>query len=255
LWNLVILVLQYQKLRKDLGMMKKSLLFCIISVFSLFLALQIVKAQEKIQGPWLWMIASCPVGGAPCTDTNSLKDASKGKVTEEMVAKGGLDKKILAIEIDKKKWAEGRIDPTGGDNIQVMINANKAKWGGGWSELPADINDHSAYAVINVVASKAEKGVTTKVGSDDSVKVWVNGAEVWKNAVDRGAGDFQDTFKIDLKQGNNIVMVKVSERGGGWSMFFGIDASGLKYNLKFPGMDVSTSGKLATSWGNIKMAL
>ena len=40
-----------------------------------------------------------------------------------------------------------------------------------------------------------------KVGSDDSVKVWLNGAEVHKNAVNRGAGDFQDTFQVDLKQG------------------------------------------------------
>jgi hypothetical protein len=134
-----------------------------------------------------------------------------------------------------------------------MINANKGKWGGGWSGVAADINDYSAYAVINAVASKSQKGVTAKVGTDDSVKVWVNGEEIHKNAVNRGAADFQDTFSIDLKKGNNIVLVKVSERGGGWSMFFGIDSSDLKYNIKFPGWRaISTSAKLATSLGNIK---
>jgi len=236
--------------------MKKTLLSCVIAVFSLFLVAQITIAQEKIQGPWMWMIAACQPGqgGAACTDRDSLDEASKGKVTEKMVVKSGIDKKIAKIEIDGRKWVEGKIAPTGGNNIQDMINANKGKWKGGWSGVAADINDHSAYAVINAVAPKVQKGITTRVGSDDSVKVWVNGEEVHRNAVNRGAGDFQDTFSIDLKRGNNIIMVKVSERGGGWSMFFGIDASGLKYNLKFPGWAVSTSGKLATSWGDIKFA-
>ncbi|MFQ6040201.1 MAG: hypothetical protein ACE5PV_05040 [Candidatus Poribacteria bacterium] len=185
--------------------MKKPLLFCAIAVFSLSLMAQISKAQEKIQGPWMWMIAACQPGqgGQACTDVDSLKEVSKSKVTEEMVAKNGIDKKIAKIEIDGRRWVEGKIAPTGGNNIQDMINANKGKWGGGWSGVAADINDHSAYAVINAVAPKAQKGITTRVGSDDSVKVWVNGEEVHRNAVNRGAADFQDTFSIDLKRGND----------------------------------------------------
>jgi len=51
--------------------------------------------------------------------------------------------------------------------------------------------------------------------------------------------------------GDNIFMVKVSERGGGWSMFVGIDAE-VTYNLKFKGYPVEPSGKLATTWATIK---
>jgi len=38
------------------------------------------------------MIAACPNGGGgqACTDTDSLSEASKKKVTEEMVAKNGI---------------------------------------------------------------------------------------------------------------------------------------------------------------------
>ena len=39
-----------------------------------------------------------------------------------------------------------------------------------------------------------------------------------------GAEDFQDRFKVRLKKGNNLLLVKVSELWGGWSMFIGIDA-------------------------------
>ena len=63
-----------------------------------------------------------------------------------------------------------------------------------------------------------------RVGSDDSIKVWLNGEEVHNNPVNRGAGNFQDTFQVNIKAGDNTLLVKVSERGGGWSMFVGVNA-------------------------------
>ena len=47
---------------------------------------------------------------------------------------------------------------------------------------------------------------------------------VHKYALNRGAKDFQDTFEVDLEKGDNLLLVKVSERAGHWSMFVGIDA-------------------------------
>ena len=140
-----------------------------------------------------------------------------------------------------------KIAAVGGNNINDTLLKIKLGPGG-------DINDHCSYAVINAVSKVTKNGVEARVGSDDSVKVWMNGKEVWKNAVNRGAGDFQDTFKVDLKKGNNVFMVKVCERGGGWSMFAGIDAP-LTYNLKFKGLagfPVEPAGKLATQWAEVK---
>jgi len=228
--------------------MKRSLLLSVTCLFVLFAVTHIANAQKKVEGPWAFMIAACDAnkGGAASTDVDSLKVVSKGAVTEDEVAKG-LTKAIQGIRIGGLHWVEAKIAATGGDNIQDMIKANQKKWGGGWANLPADINDHSAYFYTEVKFSKDQKGVTMKVGTDDSVKVWVNGAVVHKNAVDRGASDFIDTFKADLKNGNNPVLVKSSERGGGWSMFFGVEGD--------PGVTVvavEPVGKLTTSWGNVK---
>ena len=107
-----------------------------------------------------------------------------------------------------------------------------------------DINDHDSWAYLELDAS-AKKGVTAKAGSDDSIVVWLNGKIVHKNAVNRGAGDFQDTFKVDLIDGINRLLVKVGEKGGGWSMFIGIDAN---FNV----VAVESAGKLSTTWANIK---
>lgn len=204
---------------------------------------QFAHAQQKITGPWLWVIAPADAGkgGAASTDIDQLDKASGGKVKEDDVAKNGAKKGDKVGNLD---WVEAELPETGGNNIQDMINKDKAKWGGDWAKLPADINDTSSYALITVEAATAQNGVTMKVGSDDSIKVWFNGKVAHKNAVDRGASGFQDTFKIDLNAGKNLLLVKVGEKGGGWSMFAGINANftavGKKYEpLPEPGPKIT----------------
>ncbi len=113
------------------------------------------------------------------------------------------------------------------------------------------IDNHCAYAVINAKARKAVNRATGRVGSDDSVKIWVNGKVVHSHATNRGASDFQDTFNVDLKAGDNVIMIKVCKCSGGWSMFFGIQAD-VEYNLKFKGWNVQPIGKLTTQWAEVK---
>jgi len=207
----------------------------------LFVMPHIAHAQDKITGPWLWMVAPTEAnkGGAASTDIDSLDKASGGKVKEADVAKNGAKKGDKVGNFD---WVSAEIPATGGNNIQDMIEKEKKGWGGEWAKLPADVNDTSSYALITIVSAAAQNGVTMKVGSDDSIKVWLNGVQVHKNAVDRGASDFLDTFKGDLKAGDNLLLVKVGERGGGWSMFAGIQATftatGKNYVYVVPGTKI-----------------
>ena len=69
------------------------------------------------------------------------------------------------------------------------------------------------------------------VGSDDAVKVWLNGKLVHNNPINRGAHDYQDTFPVRLKKGENVLLVAVYEFWGGWSGFFGLQ-SDTKYTVK-----------------------
>ena len=86
-----------------------------------------------------------------------------------------------------------------------------------------EVDDHSSYALWTFKSDTSRDNATMRVGSDDAIKVWINGEVVYNNPVDRGASDFQDAFCVDLVAGDNLLMVKVSERSGGWSMFVGID--------------------------------
>ncbi len=229
--------------------MERKVWISVFCAIGFFLTVHFANALDKIEGPWMWIITPSDAGqgGAAATDIDGIDEATKGKLTEEEVAEEGITDKILKVKFpDKLEWTEGEIAPVGGNNLNDMLNKIKLGPGG-------DINDYCAYSVINVVSKQKRDNVEARAGSDDSIKVWMNGEEVHNNPVDRGAGDFQDTFEVDLKKGDNVFMVKVCERGGGWSMFVGIDAD-LTYNLKFKGLPVEPVGKLATQWGKIKDA-
>ncbi len=206
-------------------------------------------AQDKVTGPWMWMIMPNSVAcGADATHVDEIDEQTGGKLSEEDVAEDGITPKVLRVKFKTGyEWTEGEIAVAGGNNLQLMLN--DLRFGPAAPEV--DLNSHCAYAVINAKSKKSVKDATARVGSDDSVKVWVNGKEVHANAVNRGAGDFQDTFNVDIKVGDNVIMVKVCECGGGWSMFFGIQAD-LDYNLKFEGWPVEPADKLATQWGALK---
>ena len=104
-------------------------------------------------------------------------------------------------------WTIGDISETGGNNVNDLVNEI------GLGEGTSMTIRLMTLIILN--APEDQSGVPAKVGSDDSVKVWLNGEVVHTNAVNRGAGDFQDDFKVNLMAGPNVLLVKVSERGGG----------------------------------------
>ena len=176
-------------------------------------AQNIVDPPEKITGPWLWMIAPTHrnQGGAPSIDVDSLAAVSRGAVTEAEVAANGANE---GDRVGGFVWTLGQISPTEGDINQCLNRIGMTT---------GDVNDHSAYALFSLRSDADRTGVRMLVGSDDAIKIWLNGEVVHKNAVNRPASDFQDTFQVDLKKGENLLLVKVSERAGAWRMFVGID--------------------------------
>ena len=195
---------------------------------------EIRDVSEKITGPWLWMIAPTETGqgGAASTDVDSLATASNGVITETMVATHGAN---AGERVGRLEWTLGEIAATGGNNINDVVTRIGLGQG--------NIDDHSAYALIILESATDQQDVPMKVGSDDSVKVWLNGDVVHRNPTNRGSGDFQDDFRVNLRQGDNILLVKVSERGGDWSMFAGVGGMGLNV--------VSPTGSAAI-WNNLE---
>ena len=177
------------------------------------------EAGPKIVGPWLWVI----VPGARLDDTDLLAKASKGKVTEVKVATFGATEGKF---VGNSEWTLHELAPTGGNNLNQMTDA--LGWGSG-----SEVYDHVVYGSVTL-ESPREQDTTMLAGSDDEVKVWLNGEVVHYNPIIRGAGDFQDAFPVTLKQGTNVLLVAVDNRGhGGFSGFFGF-AKDAEYTLNHP---------------------
>ena len=72
-----------------------------------------------------------------------------------------------------------------------------------------------AYALAEIKAS-APSSVILAVGSDDGIKVWLNGKLVHDNWIPRGVNKDDDLVPLKLIKGSNQVLLKVQDIKGGW---------------------------------------
>ncbi len=197
------------------------------------------EAGPKIQGPWLWVIVD---GILIDKDTDLIAKATGGAATEIKISTFGATE---GKAVGDSEWEAHTLAPTGGDNINEMTDA--LGWGFG-----SDIYNHVVYGTVTLNSPQKQE-TTMLVGSNDSVKIWLNGEMVHYNPVKRDAGDFQDAFPVTLKTGVNVLLVAVDNWGhGAFSGFFGF-AKGTNYtvnpiNKKFvitvPKWDVNRDGEV-----------
>ena len=187
------------------------------------------RGGPKIEGPWLWVIA--PTDGrsgssAAASGIDFLAQMSDGAVTELKVATDGATE---GSAVGNSVWTAYKISTTPLNNINDLVNA--AGLGTG------NIDHHVAYGCIELDSPK-DQNTMMYVGSDDAVKVWLNGQLVHNNPVDRGSYGFQDEFPIILKQGSNILLVAVYEGRGDWAGYFGF-APSAEYTVLPPVTDTT----------------
>ncbi len=174
-------------------------------------------AAAYIEGPWLWMITK----GANIK-TDYLAITSRGAITERYVAEHGVNEHDTLGQL---RWTRGRIRSTidclfwilgcYSNNVNEVINEIGLS-------TDRNLDYHTAYALINVISPRNQRSVQMGVGSDDAVKVWLNGEVVHINNVDRGTTGIQDLFRVNLDAGDNLLFVKVTDNQRDWGMFFEI---------------------------------
>ena len=72
-----------------------------------------------------------------------------------------------------------------------------------------------AYLSSQLWSDESQQAVL-EVGSDDGVKIWLNGEVVHANNALRGHKACEDKVAVQLEKGWNILLVKVTQGGGGW---------------------------------------
>jgi hypothetical protein len=75
-----------------------------------------------------------------------------------------------------------------------------------------------AYAYAEAYVEE-ELDTEVWLGSDDGVKVWVNGVLVHSHHIHRMALPEEDKFKVHLKRGRNKLLFKVEQAEGAWGLY------------------------------------
>ena len=70
-----------------------------------------------------------------------------------------------------------------------------------------------AYAEIN---AKEDGWLQLQLGSDDGLKVWLNGKMVLINAAARAVNIAQDKVNLKILKGSNKLLLKINDLSGGW---------------------------------------
>jgi hypothetical protein len=91
-------------------------------------------------------------------------------------------------------------------------------------------DDCAAYLQGQVWSEKEQKAVL-EIGSDDGVKVWLNGKLVHANNASRGVKAGEDKVEVTLKKDLNEIRLKVTNGSGGWGACVRVtDADGARLN-------------------------
>jgi len=94
-----------------------------------------------------------------------------------------------------------------------------------------------AYLKTTIV-SPADQEAKLFIGSDDGVKVWLNSELIHENNTERGLMPDEDKMDIQLKKGDNTLMLKITQGVGGWEAsaavcdMDGIPLEGLQYKAE-----------------------
>ena len=75
--------------------------------------------------------------------------------------------------------------------------------------IQPDENNRVIYGSI-ILNSLSKQTTNMFVGSDDAVKVWLNGELVQETILGVRPNDYQDFFPVTLKQGANVLLVVVN---------------------------------------------
>lgn len=78
--------------------------------------------------------------------------------------------------------------------------------------------DHRVVYLRSTITAPAAMPALAELGSDDGIKVWLNGELAHANNASRGNTPGDDTFPVAFKQGANTLLLKVVNRSSDWSV-------------------------------------
>ncbi len=132
-----------------------------------------------------------------------------GPYTKENVDGQGLFDVAFAPEQQGQQAMWRLVSAGANENLPGLVELEK--------DAALNGDDRVAYLRTRVWSPKEQKA-QLELGSDDGVKVWLNGQLVHSSNVVRPAEPGQDKAPVTLKEGWNPLLVKLTQAQGQWSL-------------------------------------
>ncbi|MCH5376913.1 MAG: DUF1549 and DUF1553 domain-containing protein, partial [Planctomycetes bacterium] len=82
--------------------------------------------------------------------------------------------------------------------------------------------ENAATYLFRTITVDRAMPLLLSMGSDDSIKVWINGKLVLSNKVSRGIAPDQEKLSVDLQAGENRLLLKIANGSGGYAFYFAV---------------------------------
>ncbi len=158
-------------------------------------ALEVLNSYEGLKKYFGQPIGAWKVIG-PFDNTNGVG------FTKAYLPENRADANVVRSGVDGKvSWKDESADDGG------VVNLLKA--------FPAHPENVCAYGLVTI-KSPQERDVQLWMGSDDGIKVWLNGDLIWSKEVGRSLTRDEDKVKAKLKKGENVLLLKICQGTGAW---------------------------------------
>jgi hypothetical protein len=225
-----------------------------------------VRQNNSAGSPYVFMLARALEGNryfqermeqdGSATDTGgSVTDPVGFPVWLKITRKG--DDFTADVSTDGNTWIQPEVKEMGwhvgnlGD-INNSTNLSNGIYEGQWG----DMSNYVYYGIV-VVNSPVDQDTVVHIGQDDDLKLWMNGEFIAEWNGWTGGVLNTNPYNVHLNKGDNVMLVKVSEGGGGDYLNARFDAENLTFNPSNGVFDtvgtVSPAGKLSVPWGSIKV--
>jgi hypothetical protein len=167
----------------------------------------------------------------PIAEKRIEVDLSPGQVAWEKAQAKLVDEAVVL-----SAWS--RIGPFAGGNLdnahakafidETAVDLTKTYGDKKWVEVKeyvdgkvhALLHANCATYIYRTIHAKSARSLQLSLGSDDSFKLWLNGQLVADKKITRGVAPDQDKVRVELLEGDNTLLMKISNGGGGYGFYF-----------------------------------
>ena len=106
---------------------------------------------------------------------------------------------------------------------KLLFAAGLQEIAGRYVDLRSEFDEKEwvcAYAACWIDNPAGPRETELRMGSNDSIKVFLDGKEIWNKKVDRIATVDEDRVRATLPQGKATILLKIGQTGKNWGFYF-----------------------------------